>query len=193
MAETLAAIAPVSQRHAAAFCRLERPEDPPPPPRQRVAQGHDVRRRDARCILTVDVTAGETPQVDRRKKKKRKNLQKNRTGSALAPMQVGIGADVGGSDPAAERSCCVTGCWASRCRPRVGVCWPVSVDVVVAVDIWLLVSMRTDDVAMITRHSMKSGADETAGKVAPKSPVPAFQPTCFAWSGSLFWWGGPFQ
>jgi hypothetical protein len=30
----------------------------------------------------------------------------------------------------------VTGCWASRCRPRGGVCWPVSRDVVVAVDIW---------------------------------------------------------
>ncbi len=38
---------------------------------------------------------------------------------------------------AALRSCCVTGCWAARCRPRVGVCCPVSldVDVVVAVDI----------------------------------------------------------
>ena len=29
----------------------------------------------------------------------------------------------------------VTGCRASRCRPRGGVCWPVSWDVVVAVDI----------------------------------------------------------
>ena len=37
---------------------------------------------------------------------------------------------------AAERSCCVTGCWASRCRPRGEACWPVSWDVVVvAVDI----------------------------------------------------------
>ena len=35
---------------------------------------------------------------------------------------------------AAERSCCVTGCWASRCRPRGETCWPVSWDVVVAVD-----------------------------------------------------------
>jgi len=33
-----------------------------------------------------------------------------------------------------HRSCCVTGCWASRCRPRGEVCWPVSVDVVVTVD-----------------------------------------------------------
>jgi hypothetical protein len=31
----------------------------------------------------------------------------------------------------------VTGCWASRCRPRGKTCWPVSVDVVVVVDIWV--------------------------------------------------------
>ena len=36
---------------------------------------------------------------------------------------------------AAERSCCVTGCWTSFCRPRGETCWPVSWDVVVAVDI----------------------------------------------------------
>jgi len=34
---------------------------------------------------------------------------------------------------AAERSCCVTRCWASRCRSRVGLCWPVWGSVVVAV------------------------------------------------------------
>jgi hypothetical protein len=39
---------------------------------------------------------------------------------------------------AALRSCCVIGCWASRCRPRGGVCWPVFMEVsmVVAVDMW---------------------------------------------------------
>ena len=36
---------------------------------------------------------------------------------------------------AAERFCCVNGCWASRCRPRVELVWPVSVEAVVAVDI----------------------------------------------------------
>ena len=45
---------------------------------------------------------------------------------------------------AAEHSCCVTGCRASRWRPRVGVCWPVSVDVVVAVDMKAGVSMKVD-------------------------------------------------
>jgi hypothetical protein len=29
----------------------------------------------------------------------------------------------------------VTDCWASRCRPRGETCWPVSLEVVVAVDI----------------------------------------------------------
>jgi hypothetical protein len=47
---------------------------------------------------------------------------------------------------AAERSCCVTGCWVSRWRLWLGVCWPVSldVDVVVAVDIKSGVSMKVD-------------------------------------------------
>jgi hypothetical protein len=39
---------------------------------------------------------------------------------------------------AALRSCCVTGCWASRWLVRVGVCWPVFMEVsmVVTVDMW---------------------------------------------------------
>ena len=94
---------------------------------------------------------------------------------------------------AAERSSCVVGVLVGWVVDRLAVCWPVSWCVVVAVGIWLLVSMRTDYVAVITRHSMKSGADETAENVTPQPPVPAFRPTCFAWSGSLFWWGGPFQ
>ncbi len=39
---------------------------------------------------------------------------------------------------------CVAGCWASRWRPRVGVCWPVSVDVVVVVGMKYGVSVRVD-------------------------------------------------
>ena len=41
---------------------------------------------------------------------------------------------------AALRSCCVTGCCASRWRPRVELVWPVSLDadVVVVVDIGFL-------------------------------------------------------
>jgi hypothetical protein len=43
---------------------------------------------------------------------------------------------------AAERSCCVTGCWVSRSRPQVDVCWPVSVDVVVAADVGVSSSVK---------------------------------------------------
>jgi hypothetical protein len=39
---------------------------------------------------------------------------------------------------AAEHSCWVTGCWDSRWLVRVGVCWPVFMEVsmVVTVDMW---------------------------------------------------------
>ena len=71
---------------------------------------------------------------------------------------------------AAERSSWLVGVLMGWIVVRLVVCWPVSCEVVVAVGMWLLVSMRTDYVAVITRHSMKSGADETAGNAGHPRP-----------------------
>jgi hypothetical protein len=51
---------------------------------------------------------------------------------------------------AALRSCCVTGCWASRCMPRGEVCWPVWWDWVVAVLMGFLWCVRELDYSPAT-------------------------------------------
>jgi hypothetical protein len=56
------------------------------------------------------------PDIDRREEKRIKRYRRDRTGSALASMEVGIRAELG----SAEMRMLVPGCWSSGTLPRAG-------------------------------------------------------------------------
>ena len=57
----------------------------------------------------------DTPDIDRREEKRIRIYRRDRTGSALVSMLVGMGAELG----SAEMSMLVPGCWSSKRLPRV--------------------------------------------------------------------------
>ena len=66
-----------------------------PPDTMSRSQGAKIPDERRASIRQSDGATRGTPYLDRRRKKKRKNFRRERTGSALAPMWVGMSAELG--------------------------------------------------------------------------------------------------